>query len=364
MANYEGNVKSSTKRLINRVNRDLTYKLSSLATSTRGVLVAAVVFGAIGTYILTDTRAATPSASFEPESATVTAPVAAVNDTTASNSQAVVFSPATTPPGGSADACTTYPALPAQQPNTSNTGVPAGTTLSAYTGSLTISTAGTVIDSKVISGDLKITANNVTIKNSRITGGGYYVVQSNASSGVKLLHNEIISSSGGNKYIGVLGKYEFICGNYIHGFENAISMYDGGATIQANLIDKMDGAPTAHHDGIEIYGGSNYKIWGNTIKLTNASGNGWLTETGAINISDDSSVINDVEINGNWLGGGSYTVYVDDQFGYSLSNIKLINNTWLGNPPKGYAGYGPLLIRSTGTVTTNTGNKWENGQAL
>lgn len=364
MANYEGNVKSSTKRLINRVNRDLTYKLSSLATSTRGALAAAVVFGAIGTYILTDTRAATPTASFEPESATVTAPVAAVNDTTASNSQAVVFSPATTPPGGSADACTTYPALPAQQPNTSNTGIPSGTNLTAYTGSLTISTAGTVIDSKIISGDLKINANNVTIKNSRLSTGGYFAVTSNASSGVKLVNNEILSSNGGNKYVGVIGKYELICGNYIHGFENPISMYSGGAVIQANLIDKFEaGQADPHSDGIEIYGGSNYKIWGNNIMLTAPSGS-WLTATGAINVSDDSSVIDNVEIHGNWLGGGSYTLYVDDKFGYNISNVKITDNVFYGIPPTGRAAYGPIFIRSGGTVTTNTGNKWENGQAL
>jgi len=354
----------STKQLVKRINKQLAARLERLPNSPIGVVVIAVVVGIIGTQMLFNSQAATPTATVEPETATVMTPATTVTDTTASNNKAVQFSTQESPPTGGADPCTTYPALPAEQPSTSNTGVPAGTTLTAYTGSLTISTAGTVIDSKIINGDLQIKANNVTIKNSRITGGGYYVIHSTASSGVKIIHNEIISSSGGNKYIGILGKVDFICGNYIHGFENGISMYDGGATIQANLIDKMDGAPTAHHDGIEVYGGSNYKIWGNTIKLTNAGGTGWLTETGAINISDDSSVINDVEINGNWLGGGSFTVYVDDQFGYSLSNIKLINNTWLGNPPKGYAGYGPLLIRNAGTVTANTGNKWENGQAL
>jgi hypothetical protein len=55
-------------------------------------------------------------------------------------------------------------------PNTSNTGVPAGTTLSSYTGPCTITTAGTVIDAKTINCNLNIKAANVTISRSKING--------------------------------------------------------------------------------------------------------------------------------------------------------------------------------------------------
>jgi hypothetical protein len=54
-------------------------------------------------------------------------------------------------------------------PSESNTGVPSGTTLTAYTGSSTISAEDTVIDSKEIDDCLNITADNVTIRNSVIT---------------------------------------------------------------------------------------------------------------------------------------------------------------------------------------------------
>lgn len=55
-------------------------------------------------------------------------------------------------------------------PGPSNTGVPQGTTLTPYAGSCTITTAGTVIDAKIIDCDLIIKAANVTISRSRITG--------------------------------------------------------------------------------------------------------------------------------------------------------------------------------------------------
>ncbi|HSX00941.1 MAG TPA: hypothetical protein VLF67_01750, partial [Candidatus Saccharimonas sp.] len=55
-------------------------------------------------------------------------------------------------------------------PGAGNTGVPAGTVLSAYTGPCTITTPSTVINAKTISCDLTIQAAGVTISNSQING--------------------------------------------------------------------------------------------------------------------------------------------------------------------------------------------------
>jgi hypothetical protein len=62
--------------------------------------------------------------------------------------------------------------VPAAWPGASNTGVPAGTALTAYGGSCTISEAGTTIDSKTVScpSGLSIQAANVTITKSDVTG--------------------------------------------------------------------------------------------------------------------------------------------------------------------------------------------------
>ncbi|WP_052590798.1 hypothetical protein [Luteipulveratus mongoliensis] len=64
---------------------------------------------------------------------------------------------------------TTTPA-PDEWPDASNTGVPAGTLLTAYTGPNTITVNGTVIDGKTVTGDLDIEASNVIIKNSVVNG--------------------------------------------------------------------------------------------------------------------------------------------------------------------------------------------------
>ncbi len=48
--------------------------------------------------------------------------------------------------------------------------MPAGTTLTNYTGPCTITTANAVIDGKTVNCSLSIRAANVTIKNSKING--------------------------------------------------------------------------------------------------------------------------------------------------------------------------------------------------
>jgi len=58
-------------------------------------------------------------------------------------------------------------------PSSANTGVPTGTSLSAYTGPCTITTAGTVIDAKTVNCSLTIRATGVKITRSKVNGTVY-----------------------------------------------------------------------------------------------------------------------------------------------------------------------------------------------
>ncbi|WP_052590996.1 hypothetical protein [Luteipulveratus mongoliensis] len=78
---------------------------------------------------------------------------------------------------------------PGGWPGESNTGVPAGTSLSAYSGPLTITTPGTTIVGKLVKGDLEIKAKNVTIVRSQVEGGIMTVDGSGAS--VTLTDSEV-----------------------------------------------------------------------------------------------------------------------------------------------------------------------------
>jgi hypothetical protein len=78
---------------------------------------------------------------------------------------------APSPTGGSqSPSPTPSPSPSGTWPGPANTGVPAGTTLTAYTGPCTITTAGTVVDAKTINCDLDIRAANITISRSLVHG--------------------------------------------------------------------------------------------------------------------------------------------------------------------------------------------------
>ncbi len=86
--------------------------------------------------------------------------------------------PATTPtqttmtprPTGQTKYCFSAPSA-CGYPDPTNTGVPAGTKLTA-SGSITASTAGQTISARDVTGKINVTANNVTIQNTRVTQTG------------------------------------------------------------------------------------------------------------------------------------------------------------------------------------------------
>lgn len=263
--------------------------------------------------------------------------------------------PAAPPPGSSQAFCNSYPALPSTRPTAANTGVPSGTSLTTV-GSINANVDGMVIDAQNVTDGIVVNANNVTIKNSKITTSGYYGVYiTSGFTGTQILNSEIYTLNGG--YIGINGGNAFVCGNYIHGYENGMTI-GSGMMVQANYIDKLaSNQPNPHFDGIEVYYDNNIRLWGNNIRLTDVSG-AWMTETGAINITAYSGNIDNVELNGNWIGGGSYTLYVDEQAGYKATNVRITNNRWYRNS---YL-YGPATVRTTVTWSNNLFD--DNGQPV
>ncbi len=160
-------------------------KLTSMWRSSRtnkliAVSVTMIVLTAGLVIILT--KASGFFASNEPESGTVATNAHVITDGTASGGQAIQFNAPTPPPpsggGGGTGTC----AVSTQHvpdgpdgfggcwPGAHNTGVPAGTVLTAYTGSCTITTPNTTIDAKTINCELEIQAANVTITRSKING--------------------------------------------------------------------------------------------------------------------------------------------------------------------------------------------------
>lgn len=84
-----------------------------------------------------------------------------------------------------------YGAVYSYQPGPSTTGVPTGTALTTYTGPTTITTDGTVIDSKFIPVHLVIRAKNVTISRCEIVGAPTWTGAESA-----LIDHRFVTQSG------------------------------------------------------------------------------------------------------------------------------------------------------------------------
>jgi hypothetical protein len=206
-------------------------------------------------------------------------------------------------------------------PDATNTGVPAGATLSPYVGNLVINTPGAVISGLDIQGTVTIDAPGVTLENCRVTNtnpGSYYVI---LTYGDTTIQDCTINGNNTNSN-GINGGGTFLRNN-IYGVENGIDP-GSNSVIQDNYIHNLQAPGSPHYDGIELSG------WGNQTNITirhNTVDMGNLGQTGAVNLTNDFGSISNVTIDNNLLKGGSFTIYTDNSHGGGpLTNIQITNN--------------------------------------
>jgi hypothetical protein len=217
-------------------------------------------------------------------------------------------------------------------------GVPAGVTLSTYTGPSTITKDGTVIDGKDIPFALEIAAKNVVITRSRI--------HSNSDEGIHVSGSLTISDStvrdsqngiGGDNYTATrvevtnLADDGFKLGDNVH--------------VNQSWCHDMTPSTQAHADCGQMQAG-----------VTNMSvTNSWFDggRNSALFIAPDlgPSSNGPVLISNNVLGNGNYTLYcVDGDNGrYIVKNITITNNRFLTGSQ-----YGPVTVNVPVTASNNT----------
>ena len=206
-------------------------------------------------------------------------------------------------------------------PDATTAGVPSGTTLATYTGPMTITTDGTVIDGKIINGTLRVTADNVTIQNCVIQNYGFWGVDAEGSTGITIKYCDFTASSSMDTNAAILGSGTFI-GNDISNSENGIVLQDGASVVRDNYIhDLGDNFGDPHIDGISVQGGQNHVlIEHNTVES-------W--DTSCIFIKNDFGPINDIVVRNNLLygdmdrGDPAATIYV---YGPNTTNVLIENN--------------------------------------
>ncbi|BCH20829.1 right-handed parallel beta-helix repeat-containing protein [Mesorhizobium sp. L-8-3] len=215
-------------------------------------------------------------------------------------------------------------------PDATTTGVPSGTQLTVYTGPMTITEDGTVIDGKIINGTLRVLADNVVIKNSQVNFGGMWGVDAEGAKNITIQDSDFVGPGySGDSNAAILGSGNFLR-NDISKAENGIVLTGGSSVVKGNYIhDLQDGSSDPHYDGISVQGGQNgVLIEDNTV---------FARDTSNIFIKNDFGPISDVRVNNNYLAGDpGIMIYVDGRAsGGPITGVSITNNYM----EKGYYDY-------------------------
>jgi hypothetical protein len=210
-------------------------------------------------------------------------------------------------------------------PDATNTGVPAGTTLTP-SGSKTISTNGTVINGAEITGTVTVAADNVTIKNSKIirTSGGsgtYGVILNNGADNFTIEHSEVVgpaSETAGlqsavwNHYgnPGVVARFDY--------FHKCADCWEGPGVFENDFM-VVDAAYTGSHDE-DIY------VCGAAIHVEHSTLFNTHHQTAAVFGDTASCGGNTFDISNSLLAGGGYTLYPQGNASSSMGTMNITDN--------------------------------------
>jgi hypothetical protein len=377
--------------------------------SPRWAIFVTAVVALIGGLAAMSAFAASFSIATETEAGTLGSNATLVSDTNASGGQAVKFSGSGntgTCPSSIANAPDGPDPWGGCWPGPQTTGVPAGTTLTAYTGPMTITTDNTVIDSKNITGDLVIQAKNVTVSKSKITNGEILLdedtMPNNTAWSATVIDSEV--DAGGPKHINdstpcTSQETNAVCNarsavstanftvlrSNIHGGQTAVQCdMDNHGTIcdveDSWLHGQLNGAQSdaiPWHLGGSLSDGMNptssYKFVHNRAACdwpVNALEEGC---TGDLNLISNFAPIHDVHVEKNFFvasNGLSYCTYGGFK-SYTGSNIVYLNNVFQRNDTSSggtttkcghYGAVTDFKFGWTGNLWLN--NMWDDGTPL
>ncbi len=243
-------------------------------------------------------------------------------------------------------------------PDSTNTGVPAGTSLTA-SGSLSIQTDGTVISGLDVTGTVDIYANNVTIKSSRVavSSSGSYAVAIRPGMTGTVIQDSVIRGQD-NSANSVEYAVFNISGNPV--VLDRVDLYNcsecimgGGIQLTDSYLHDMADPAGAHVEG--TYGLANSVYTHNTI--FNSYG-----QTAAIYLDPNLGGTLDCQctVTDNLLAGGGYTIYGGSSTSMTATNVVIQNNRFsrLYYPMGGYWGI-DAYFSASGAGNAWTGNIWD-----
>ena len=235
-------------------------------------------------------------------------------------------------------------------PNAATTGVQDGIVLTPYTGPVTVTTPGTLIENKLIDGGIEITAANCIIRNCRIINSSIHGISADTATNITIDHCDIVGPGSSTVSTGILAGGT-ITNNDVSGYALGMSLTAAG-TVKDNYVHDLhkDGVDV-HYDGIAIFGGGAALIEHNTFWVPTQAGGG---ATACIFLKNFFGQVDGLTIRNNLCRGEpAYTFQLDGQTaGSTISNVSIVNNVM----ETGIFGYFSVDVPPAATNITGSGN--------
>jgi hypothetical protein len=330
------------------------------------------------------TRAATFFAASEPESGSVTMNATIANDASASGGKVVQFhAPVAQPPtGGNGKCAITTSHVPDGPdgmggcwPGPSNTGVPAGTQLSSYTGPCTISSGTVVIENKTISCDgfrIQGASTVVTVRNSKITTSVFNEDDGSLVPGHLTLDHVTISGITDANYSALMyiNNVTVLSSNISSGQHNIQCV--NNCEVRDSYLHDQTLSGLTHNNAFMTNGGSHMTLVHNTLNCSvpNKAPDGGCSSD--LTLLGDFAVVSYVTADKNLFManqvGESYCAYGGTSSSKKYpnpNNIVYTNNIFQRGGNNKCAAAGPITgfdPSRPGNVWSN--NKWDDGTVL
>ena len=229
-------------------------------------------------------------------------------------------------------------------------------------GDQTYSTAGQVISGLDIHGYVRITAKNVTLKDSIIRGGSpkcNAAVVEVAGSGSATIEDSEISPTNPNACLdGVWATNATLLRMNIHGAVDGMKAEDN-VTVQDSYIhdlswfasDPNQGGGATHNDAVQTFEGNAHITLRHNTMNPGSKGNAALQVT-----QDGGGRATDLHIESNWVDGGGCTLNFSSKGGPTpMTGIYVTNNRF----GRGSEYQCPILVSTQTILTENSGNVWD-----
>lgn len=248
------------------------------------------------------------------------------------------------------------PTTPSPRPTTTggersgaqNTGFLEGTQLKKSE-SIRVTKDGKTIEGVDVTGTIRVAANDVTIRNSRVrvrSTAGIYL-----ESGFRGLRIEDVTIDGRGSAVtcaGIAPQWYTAVRVNVFGCGDGLKMGEQ-TTLQDSYVHDLGYRAGSHNDGVQIGSGHNIEIVNSTI--VNA-----LSQTSAVLAKADFGDISNLLIEGNYLDGGAYTLYARSTSRGQTTGVVIRNNVF--GPHRSFG----LLSEDNPVVWQ--GNKRSNGRPI